>query len=39
MGVGEEGAFAGRKGLGSISISKEEGRGSGADEVGGEGEG
>ena len=40
MGVAEGGAFAGSKGLGSISIrSKEEGKGSGAGEVGGEGEG
>ena len=40
MRVGERGAFAGGKGLGSISIrSKEEGRESGVGEVGGEGEG
>ena len=40
MGEGEGGAFAGGKGLWSISIrSKEERRGSGAGEVGGEGEG
>ena len=40
MGIAEGGVFAGGKGLGSISIrNKEEGRGSEAGEVGGEGEG
>ena len=40
MGVDEEGAFAERKGLGSISIKSDGGeRGSGAGEVGGEGQG
>ena len=39
MGVGDGGAFTGGKGLGSISIrDKGERRGSGAGEVGGEGE-